>query len=206
MRAETPTACVDLGPDSGRAAPVMYAVMFSEAVSDESLIAGMASGDADAMAAFVRRFQARVYGLARAVVGDPGLAEEVAQDAFMRVWRHAASYDARRGPVATWLLTITRNLAVDALRLRRDRPLDPQRVKVALMAWVDKPEYEGTEHLRAGLRALPPNQARPIVLAVVHGLTAKEIADQDGIPLGTVKTRIRRGLARLRRALGVVDG
>jgi DNA-directed RNA polymerase specialized sigma24 family protein len=75
----------------------------------------------------------------------------------------------------------------------------------ALTAWADEPEYEGTEHLRAGLRALPPDQARPIVLAVVYGLTAKEIADQDGIPLGTVKTRIRRGLARLRAALGVVD-
>jgi sigma-70-like protein len=88
----------------------------------------------------------------------------------MRAWRHAASYDARRGRVPTWLLTITRNLAVDALRLRRDRPLDPQRVMVALMARADEPEYEGTEHLRTGLRALPPDQARPIVLAVVYGV------------------------------------
>jgi RNA polymerase sigma-70 factor (ECF subfamily) len=124
----------------------------------------------------------------------------------MRAWRHAASYDARRGQVPTWLLTITRNVAVDALRLRRDHPLDPQRVMVALMARADEPEYEGTEHLRAGLRALPPAQSRPIVLAVVYGLTAKEIADQDGIPLGTVKTRIRRGLARLRAVLRVVNG
>lgn len=175
-------------------------------LSDESLIAGMASGDAEAMAAFVRRFQARVYGFALAVVDDPGLAEEVAQDAFMRAWRHAATYDPRRGRVPTWLLTITRNLAVDALRLRRDRPIDPQRLMVALMAQVAEPEYEGAEHLRAGLRTLPADQARPIVLAVVYGLTAKEIADQEGIPLGTVKTRIRRGLARLREALGVDDG
>jgi RNA polymerase sigma factor (sigma-70 family) len=181
-------------------------VRYAATLSDESLIAGMACGDADAMAAFMRRFQARVYGLARAVVDDTGLAEEVAQDAFMRVWRRAASYDARRGQVPTWLLTITRNLAVDALRLRRDRPHDPQRVMVALMARADEPEYEGTEHLRAGLRALPPNQARPIVLTVVYGLTAMEIADRDGIPLGTVKTRIRRGLARLRAKLVVIDG
>jgi RNA polymerase sigma-70 factor (ECF subfamily) len=167
--------------------------MYAASLSDESLIAGMAVGDTEAMAAFVRRFQARVYGLALAVVGDPGLAEEVAQDAFMRAWRHAASFDARRGRVPTWLLTITRNLAVDARRLRRDRPLDPQWVMAALMARADEPQYEGpdyegTEHLRAGLRALPPDQARPVVLAVVYGLTAKEIADQDGIPLGTVKT------------------
>lgn len=202
MRAKTPLRALvchpgerdaDVGPDRG-AVPVRYAAT----LSDESLIARMACGDADAMAAFVRRFQARVYGLARAVVDDSGLAEEVAQDAFMRVWRHAASYDARRGRVPTWLLTITRNLAVDALRLRRDCPFDPQWVMVALVAWTDEPEYEGTEYLRAGLRALPPDQARPIVLAMVYGFTAKEIADQDGIPLGTVKTRIRRGLARLR--------
>jgi RNA polymerase sigma factor (sigma-70 family) len=180
--------------------------MSTVALSDESLIAGMASGDPDAMATFVRRFQARVYGLALSVVSDPGLAEEVAQDAFMRAWRHAASYDPRRGRVVTWLLTITRNLAVDAIRLRRDHPVDPDRLMVALVAEIDEPEYEGTEQLRAGLRALPADQARPIVLAVVYGLTAKEIADQEGIPLGTAKTRIRRGLARLRQALGVNDG
>jgi RNA polymerase sigma factor (sigma-70 family) len=176
------------------------------ALSDDSLIAGMASGDTDAMAAFVRRFQARVYGLALGIVDDPGLAEEVAQDAFMRAWRHAASYDPRRGRVVTWLLTITRNLAVDAIRLRRDHPVDPDRLAVALMSETDEPEPEGTEQLRAGLRALPADQARPVVLAVVYGLTAREIADQEGIPLGTAKTRIRRGLARLRQVLGVTDG
>jgi RNA polymerase sigma factor (sigma-70 family) len=181
-------------------------MMSAVTLSDESLIAGMAAGDTDAMAAFVRRFQARVYGLALAVVDDPGLAEEVAQDAFMRAWRHAATYDPRRGRVPTWLLTITRNLAVDAIRLRRDRPIDPERLMAELITEVGEPEYEGNEQLRAGLRALPADQARPIVLAVVYGLTAKEIADLEGIPLGTAKTRIRRGLARLREALGVNDG
>src|SRR2546430_7977072 len=115
--------------------------------SDESLIASMASGDTDAMATFVRRFQARVYGLALGMVDDAGLAEEVAQDAFMRAWRHATSYDPRRGRVVTWLLTITRNLAVDAVRLRRDRPIDPDRLAVALTTAADEPEYEGTEQL-----------------------------------------------------------
>jgi RNA polymerase sigma-70 factor (ECF subfamily) len=176
------------------------------ALSDESLIAGMATGDTDSMAVFVRRFQARVYGLALGVVDDSGLAEEVAQDAFMRAWRHAASYDPRRGRVAPWLLTITRNLAVDAIRLRRDHPVDPERLTLSMVAETDEPEYEGAEQLRAGLRALPPDQARPVVLAVVYGLTAKEIADKEGIPLGTAKTRIRRGLARLREALGVRGG
>jgi RNA polymerase sigma factor (sigma-70 family) len=182
--------------------------MLSVALSDESLIAGMASGDTDALAAFVRRFQARVFGLAFTVVNDIGLAEEVAQDAFLRAWRHAAAYDPRRGRVPTWLLTITRNLAVDAARLRRDRPVDPDRLIVTLTdnGTAPEPDYDGIDHLRHGLRQLPADQARPIVLAVVYGLTAREIAEQEGIPLGTAKTRIRRGLARLRAALGVKDG
>jgi len=179
--------------------------MLAVALSDESLIAGMASGDDDALAAFVRRFQARVFGLALTVVDDIGVAEEVAQDAFLRAWRHAATYDPRRGRVSTWLLTITRNLAVDAVRLRRDRPVDPDRLMATLTGGYSDPEYDGAEHLRAGLRQLPVDQARPIVLAVVYGLTAREIAEQEGIPLGTAKTRIRRGLARLRTALGVGD-
>jgi RNA polymerase sigma-70 factor (ECF subfamily) len=172
----------------------------------------MASGDAEAMADFVRRFQGRVYGLALTVVADAGLAEEVAQDAFMRVWRHASTFDPRRGRVATWLLTITRNLAVDARRLRRDHPTDPERLLAALGADACEPaahegvEHDGTERLRAGLRAIPVDQARPVVLAVVYGLTAKEIAVIEGVPLGTAKTRIRRGLARLREAFGVTDG
>jgi RNA polymerase sigma factor (sigma-70 family) len=82
---------------------------------DEALLAGMAAGDAQAAAAFVRRYQARVYGLALTVVGLPAVAEEVAQEAFVRAWRFAGGYDPRRGAVATWLLTITRNAAVDVL-------------------------------------------------------------------------------------------
>jgi RNA polymerase sigma factor (sigma-70 family) len=182
-------------------------VTFAVALSDESLIAGMALGDTDALAAFVRRFQSRVYGMALSVVADPGLAEEVAQDAFMRAWRQAASYDPRRARVVTWLLTITRNLAVDGVRMRRDQPVDPQRLIAALAGKIDNSEYDvGAGQLRAGLRNLPADQARPVVLAVVYGWTAMEIADLEGIPLGTAKTRIRRGLARLRQEMGVNDG
>ena len=89
------------------------------AAPDDALLAGFAVGDSDAAAAFIRRHQRRVFGLALAVVGDPVLAEDVAQEAFARAWRHAGAYDPRRGSVPTWLLTITRNLAIDAARLRR---------------------------------------------------------------------------------------
>ncbi|MFI6386567.1 RNA polymerase sigma factor [Nonomuraea sp. NPDC050547] len=161
-------------------------------------MAGMASGDTDAAAVFVRRFQPRVYGLALSVVADPCLAEEVAQDAFVRAWRHAAAYDPRRGRVATWLLTITRNLAVDAVRLRRDLPVDPWRLPIP----APRPDPGArVERIQEELLALPASQSRPLILSILYGLTAQEIADREGIPLGTAKTRIRRGLARIRTAL-----
>jgi RNA polymerase sigma factor (sigma-70 family) len=179
-------------------------------LSDESLLAGMASRDADATATFVRRYQARVYGLALTIVGSRSVAEEVAQEVFLRVWRHAAAYDPRRGRVAAWLLTITRNLAIDAVRLRGERPVDPHLLLGTLTDGEDTAgsgtDYEEREQLRNALRALPPEQCRAVVLAVYYGLTAKEIANRDDIPLGTAKTRIRRGLAKLREVLEVGDG
>ena len=95
-------------------------------VSDETLYAGLAAGDRDATDAFVARFQRRVYGLARSITGDDRLAEDVAQEALVRAWRHASAYDPRRGSVATWLLTITRNLAIDEIRVRRPAAYDPE--------------------------------------------------------------------------------
>ncbi len=179
-------------------------------LSDESLLAGMASHDAEATAAFVRRFQARVYGLAVTIVGSPAIAEEVAQEAFVRAWRHAAAFDPRKGHVASWLLTITRNRAIDAVRLRGERPVDPHLLLVSLVSReeVETPgtTYEESERLRTALRALPPEQSKAIVLSVFYGLTAKEIAGIETIPLGTAKTRIRRGLSKLREVLGVTDG
>lgn len=170
--------------------------------SDQSLIAGIASGDATAVTTLVRRYQARVYGLALRVTDDHGMAEEVAQDAFVRAWRYAASYDARRGPVASWLLTIAHNVSMDALRRRRDYPVDPELLRQTQQRSVPEERgYEQVEPVLAGLRSLPAEQARPIMLAALYGLTAREIAEREGIPLGTAKTRIRRGLGRLRVAL-----
>ena len=179
------------------------------ALTDESLLAGMAVGDADAAATFVRRFQARVYGLALTVVGVPALAEEVAQESFVKAWRHAGAYDVRRGRVDTWLLTITRNTAIDAIRYRRETAMDPDALSAILLAG-DRRDAEADglaegEDLRSALRRLPAEQRRPVVLMTFYGLTAREIATRDGIPLGTVKTRVRRGLAALRDRLGARD-
>src|SRR5947208_15124856 len=96
--------------------------------SNEALLAGFVTGDPDAAAAFIRRFQRRVFGLARSIVSDPSLAEDVAQEAFVRAWRHAPNYDARRASVPTWLLVITRNLAIDAVRLNRPDPVAPETI------------------------------------------------------------------------------
>jgi RNA polymerase sigma factor (sigma-70 family) len=179
--------------------------------SDEALLAGLAAGDRDASAAFVRRFQRRVYGLARTIVGDPGAAEDVAQEAFVRAWRYAASYDARRGTVLTWLLAIVRNVAVDRLRLRQAEPLDPELLASKLQlreARAGDDEHSAVaerEQLRRALAILPAEQRRAVLLAGYFGRTAAEVAEIESIPLGTAKTRIRTAMHRLRNRMEVAD-
>src|SRR5215471_1720730 len=93
-------------------------------LSDEALLTGLGSGDPDAAAAFVDRFQRRVFGLTLSILQDRQAAEEAAQEAFVRAWRHATAYDPRRGTVASWLLTIARNVAVNMLPTHRTYPTD----------------------------------------------------------------------------------
>jgi RNA polymerase sigma-70 factor (ECF subfamily) len=183
--------------------------------SDEALLAGMATGDDVATGELVRRYRRRVYGLALSIVADSGTAEEVAQEALVRVWRHAAVYDVRRGGVAAWVLTITRNLAIDAVRLRRATPIDPDAFG-AMAGPADSPEggevavdavmaAARAPRVRAALGTLPPEQRRALVLAAVHGRTAREISELEQVPLGTAKTRIRTAMMKVRRELGEPD-
>ncbi len=169
-------------------------------LSDEALVAGLAAGDPGAATAFVRRFQARVYGLAVTMSGDPAVAEEIAQEAFTRAWRHAAAYDARRGRVVTWLLSITRNLAIDHLRSRRTEPLDPGTIagaEQALWTRTGTEAVDETAELREAISPLPAEQRRALILAALFGYTAREIGAIEEIPLGTAKTRIRTALQKL---------
>jgi RNA polymerase sigma factor (sigma-70 family) len=172
-------------------------------LSDEALLAGLAAGEREAATAFVRRFQARVYGLVITIVRDPGVAEDVAQETFVRAWRHAGTYDARRGRVATWLLTIARNAAVDATRLRHVEPLDPD-VLASRLGAVD-PTSPPDERVRQAVAELPQEQRRALFLAAYLGRTAREIGELERVPLGTAKTRIRTAMLKLRDSLETRD-
>ena len=137
--------------------------------SDEALLGAMAIGDELAGVAFVRRYQRRAFGLALAIVGDPGLAEDVAQEAIVRTWRHAPVYDSRRASVTTWVLTITRNLAIDALRLRRAVPIDPDDiVNLGIVSNDPDPSDvaqrgDATAQVRRALKTLPAEQRRVLL-------------------------------------------
>lgn len=177
------------------------------AVTDESLLAGLGTGDPEAVAAFIRRFQRRIYGLAVSIVGDPTLAEDIAQETFARAWRHAQAYDPRRGPVAAWLLSICRNLSIDTLRPQRAQPTDPDMfLAMQIPAGGLEPadaavRSDDAARLRAAIGRLPDDQRRSLVLAAFYGRTAREISEADGIPLGTAKTRIRTAMIKLRDAM-----
>jgi RNA polymerase sigma factor (sigma-70 family) len=183
----------------------------SKSVSDEALLAGLASGDREAAAAFVRRFQARVFGLARTIVGDAASAEEIAQEAMLRAWRHAGAYDHRRGRVETWLLSITRNLSIDHLRLKRGEPIDPDSLAAEEALFMRPPEDPGggtrneVASLRDALAELPAEQRRALLMAALWGFTANEISEMEGAPLGTTKSRIRSAMLKLRAEMGVPD-
>jgi RNA polymerase sigma factor (sigma-70 family) len=179
-------------------------------LSDESLLAGLGAGDPDASAAFVRRFERRVFGMTLSILRDRGAAEEAAQETFVRAWRHAATFDERRGGVAAWLLMIARNVSINMLPARRPDPIDPE---VLLFLRDRAPDLDGhvdgsdppisDGSLHEALVRLPDEQRRALVLAVLYGYTAQEMSELDGLPLGTAKTRIRSALRKLRSELGV---
>ncbi len=184
---------------------------WGDEVSDEALLAGVAVGDERAILVFVRRYQRRLFGLALGIVGDSGHAEDIAQEAFIRILRHASVYDARRASVSTWCLTITRNLAIDALRLRRAVPIAPDDSLFAdLRATCTAPDdaaltRDGAAAALAALAELPDEQRRAVTLAALYGCTAAEVATLESIPLGTAKSRIRLGLSKLRQSVLPVE-
>ena len=182
----------------------------AQAIRDRELIRSVAAGSGDAVAALYDRYGATVYGLALRVLGQPDLAEEVVQDVFAQIWREAARYDLTRGTVAAWTVMLTRARAIDRLRARRARPDQSSAVSDAaadpLPSAERSPESatitaEDARVVRSALASLPEQLRSLIELAYYEGLTHSEIAERTGIPLGTVKTRIRNAMGTLRSAL-----
>jgi RNA polymerase sigma-70 factor (ECF subfamily) len=180
---------------------------------DRELIAQAAAGDDRAVGTLYDRYGTVLYAVAYRVVGQRADAEEVVVDAFAQAWRDAARFDAARGSVAAWLTTIARSRALDLVRARGRREQatanaaggEPD-ASPGLGAWHSDPEdsVEQTErrhHVRLALELLSPSQRKAIELAYYEGLSQSEIAERLGEPLGTVKTRIRLGMQKLRDAL-----
>ena len=178
------------------------------AESDAVLMARIEARDARALGELYDRHASRLLGLARRILGGGGEAEEVVQEVFLFAWRAAASYDAQRGAVLTWLLIATRSRAIDRLRARGAgsrpplRPLeeagDPPARDDLEAASADR-EWETI--CRSAVRELPADQRAVLELAYFEGLTQQEIAERTATPLGTVKTRARLGLMKLRERL-----
>lgn len=181
----------------------------------------MAGGDDDALGQLYDRFGQAVYSLCLRIVRDGATAEELTQEVFVRLWRSAASFEPTRGHVSAWLLRIAHNLALNEVRRRQSRPVIASDVEweVASAGLADT-SSEGDPALAAGLgeraemvrqavRQLPTPQRRAIELAFFGGLSQAEVAAAIGDPLGTVKSRIRVGMQRLRELLaaaGVDEG
>jgi RNA polymerase sigma-70 factor (ECF subfamily) len=171
--------------------------------SERELMQQLLAGDERAIRNLYGRFGRPVYTLGLRLLGSTELAEELTQDVFMAVWRKASRFDAGRGRLSTWLMAIAHNLAIDRLRHERGAGR-PVLVLVDEMPEPAPSEEESQlidrETARRALAGLVPAERQLLTLAYFHGWTAREIAEADGIPLGTVKTRLRTALIKLRRA------
>jgi RNA polymerase sigma-70 factor, ECF subfamily len=176
--------------------------------TDEELIADLGRGDAAALGLLYDRYRRLAMAVAYRILDDATAAEDCLQDAFLQVWRNHGSFHPERGSVKSWLLTIVRNAAIDRHRgregrARQDRPIDEVDY---LLGENDDPFAQAAasmqaEQIQAAIRELPEEQRDAITLAFFHGLTHQEIAERMGVPLGTVKGRMRLGLKKMRQQL-----
>lgn len=173
---------------------------------DTDFAAALKRGSAQALESLYDRYSSLAFGLAFRIMNDSAAAEDVVQEAFVNAWRNAGAYDPGRGSLRSWLLTIVRNRAIDRLRGSRQRvaeaPLEggERQAETADVSDLVSAQAERRE-IRDGVAALPEAQRRTLELAYFGGLTHVEIALRMGVPLGTVKGRMRIGLERLRRYL-----
>jgi RNA polymerase sigma-70 factor (ECF subfamily) len=174
---------------------------------DASLLRAIQAGTQDAVGDLYDRYGGQAYGLAVRITGDATAAEDAVQEAFVSLWRQAPRFDPARGQVKSWLLTIVHHKAVDIVRRRSGRP--ERSLPDTPDAFVDEdagPEQRAeqmidAEAVREAVRHVPEEQRRTIEMAYYRGMTHVEIAEETGVPLGTVKSRLRIGLEKMREFL-----
>ena len=174
-------------------------------LSDEAVLALVARSDEQALAELYRRFGRLAYGLAFRILRDDALAQDAVQEAFLGVWRAAGRFSAERAKPSTWLLTLVHRRAVDLVRReerRRTEPLEAETEPGDVEATDEAELAAQRQTIREALRQLPAEQREAIELAYYGGYTQSELAERLGQPLGTIKSRMFTGLARLRETLG----
>jgi RNA polymerase sigma factor (sigma-70 family) len=178
------------------------------ASDDRVLVGRVAHGDAEALEALYGRYGRPCYGLARRILGDEQLAQDVVQEVFLALWRDASRFDASRGGFSSWLLSMTHHKAVDSVR--REENLRKRRTAVEILEQSEPPApgphdevWTGLrgERVREALQLLSEPQREALVLAYFGGYTQREIAGLTSTPLGTVKTRMLAGMRRMRDGL-----
>jgi RNA polymerase sigma-70 factor (ECF subfamily) len=183
----------------------MQPVVPDETAPDADLIHRVAQADQRAFLLLYDRHAARVYGLAFRMLGNAMAAEDVAQEAFLKIWSRAHTYRPERGSLVAWMLTITRRTALDRIRAesRRSSPADPVDPEAILLQLPDPRTISSEARWRSlhlMMADLPAEQSQVIDLAFFSGLSHTQIADVLKLPLGTVKTRLRLGMEKLREA------
>ena len=176
---------------------------------EERLVAGLRAHDPEALRELYERFGGITFGFLLKMLRDRGAAEDVQQQVFLEVWRRSNSFDPERGKLLTWVMTIARSRAIDRMRRRLPEPVDPQVAARSAEARSGEGEIDALAdqwRLRALLDRLPAAEAELLRLRFYAGLSQSEIAERDGIPLGTVKTRMVSGLRRLRGMIEEENG
>lgn len=175
-------------------------------VPDSALIENMRTGDEAALSTLYDRYSAMLFGMLVRILRDQQAAEEVLQDLFLQLWRNAAQFDAARGSLPAWLMVIGRNRAISRLRGRRDREVLEENEGDYANTFVSSQNIEEeavraqlARNISAALGQLPTEQRQAVELAYFEGMTQSEIANKTGIPLGTVKTRVRTAMQTLRQ-------
>jgi RNA polymerase sigma-70 factor (ECF subfamily) len=185
-------------------------------LSDQELAVALSAGQVDAVDVLYLRYGALCYSLAVRILGDPGRAEDVVQESFVRVWKRASSFDASRGSLRSWLLTVVRNRAIDYLRGTAARERDELELQVEVPArgagadpWREVSQSLERDAVKSALERLPREQRQTIELGYFGGYSQQEISRMIDVPLGTIKSRTRLALEKLCSYLqgrGLIDG